>query len=63
MDKIANVLLLDAVQAWCQECHAEQLLVPADDDAAAGGLCCTVCDAAVFVVHVVEAPVSLRRSA
>ena len=63
MDNIADVLLMDAVQAWCEECGAEQLLVPAEDDAAAGGLCCTVCDAAVFVLQVVEAPASLRRSA
>jgi hypothetical protein len=63
MEKIADVLLLDAVQAWCEECGAEQLLVPAEDDHVAGGLCCTVCDAAVFVVQVVEAPASLRRTA
>jgi len=63
MDNIADVLLMDAVQAWCEECGAEQLLVPAEDDTAAGGLCCTVCDAAVFVLQVVEAPASLRRSA
>lgn len=63
MENIADVLLLDAVQAWCEECGAEQLLVPADDDGAAGGLCCTVCDAAVFLVPVPEAPQALRRSA
>lgn len=63
MDNIADVLLLDAVQAWCEECGAEQLLVPAEDDGADGGLCCTVCDAAVFVVPVLDAPAPLRRTA
>ena len=63
MDTLADVLLIHAVQAWCEECGAEQLLVPADDEGAAGGLCCTVCDAAVFVVPVPEAPGALRRTA
>ena len=47
MDTTANVLLLHAELAWCDVCAAEQLLMPTDD---ASGLCCTVCDAAVFVV-------------
>ncbi len=41
MDTNADVLLLHAVQAWCEECEAEQLLLPDDDGA---GLCCTVCE-------------------
>jgi hypothetical protein len=63
MENIADLLLLDAVQSWCEECGAEQLLVPAEDDGAAGGLCCTVCDAAVFVVPLPERPAPLRRTA
>jgi hypothetical protein len=63
MDTLADVLLIHAVQAWCEECSDEQLLVPAEDDGAAGGLCCTVCDAAVFLVPVPEASGSLRRTA
>jgi hypothetical protein len=61
MDDIADVLLLRAVLAWCEECRGQQLLVPADDEA--GGLCCTVCDAAVFVVPMPEGAVPLRRTA
>ncbi len=61
MDNIANVLLLRAVQAWCDDCDAEQLLMPTDE---AGGLCCTVCDAAVFVVPVPDDEVApLRHTA
>ena len=61
MENLADVLLLHAVQAWCDDCAAEQLLVPADEDGAPG-LCCTVCDAAVFVMPVLDdAP--LRRIA
>jgi hypothetical protein len=62
MDTIADVLLLHAVQAWCDDCGSEQLLVPADGDGA--GLCCTVCDAAVFIVPEDEtAPARLRHTA
>jgi hypothetical protein len=61
MDTNADVLLLHAVQAHCEECDGEQLLLPADDGS---GLCCTVCDAAVFLVPPSErVVVELRRSA
>lgn len=65
MNDFADVLLLHAVQAWCEDCGSEQLLVPAEGDGA--GLCCTVCDAAVFVVPgrdvVASSPRDLRDSA
>jgi len=62
MDTIADVLLLRAVQAWCEDCASEQLLVPVEGDSA--GLCCTVCDAAVFVLPVDEvAAEALRHTA
>jgi hypothetical protein len=54
------VLLLKAVQAWCDDCGAEQLLMPTDEDA---GLCCTVCDAAVFLVPLPDEPAALQRTA
>jgi hypothetical protein len=60
----ANVLLLRAELAWCDVCAGEQLLMPTDDDS---GLCCTVCDAAVFVVSdpwgAVTTDAGRRRSA
>jgi hypothetical protein len=46
MDITSNVLLLRAELAWCDVCAAEQVLVPTDD----GGLCCTACDCAVFIL-------------
>jgi len=63
MDDTADVLLLHAVLAWCEDCDAEQLLVPADEDGVPGGLCCTVCDAAVFVLPAETTSTPLRRSA
>ena len=47
MDYSSDVLLLRAVQAWCDVCEAERILVPASDDVAEG-LCCTGCDSAAF---------------
>jgi hypothetical protein len=63
MERSSDLLLLRAVQAWCDECDSEQLLVPVSEDGAPGGLCCTVCDAAVFVMPVLVEEASLRRSA
>ena len=63
MDPLADVLLLHAVQAWCEDCGAEQLLLPVDDEGHPG-LCCSVCDAAVFVLPAeVVAPRPLRHTA
>jgi len=47
MDTSSNVLMLHAELAWCDVCAGDQLLMPTDD---ASELCCTVCDAAVFVI-------------
>ena len=63
METITDVLLLKAVQAWCDECGGEQLLLPADEDGVPGGLCCTACDAAVFVMPMAEPRLPLRRTA
>lgn len=62
MDNTSDVMLLHAVQAWCDECLGERILVPVDE--APGGFCCTVCDSAVFsALDDLPAVASLRRSA
>lgn len=63
MDNIADVLLLHATQAWCDECAAEQLLLPVEEEGVTAGLCCTVCDAAVFLLPMPVDEPALRRSA
>ncbi|WP_270888773.1 hypothetical protein [Pedococcus sp. 5OH_020] len=63
MENIADLLLLQATQAWCDDCASEQLLLPVDDDGVPGGLCCTACDAAVFVIPMPDEMVVLRRTA
>ena len=60
---LSDVLLLRAVQAWCDECLDDRILVPVLDDLP-GGFCCTVCDTAVFsALDDLDVVASLRRSA
>ncbi|QGN58561.1 hypothetical protein [Nostocoides sp. HKS02] len=63
MENLTDVLLLHAVQAWCDECDAEQILLPVLDEAQ-GGFCCAACDTAVFVgFDDLPAVAALRQSA
>lgn len=62
-DHTPDVLLLHGLQAWCDECLGERILVPVVDDVP-GGFCCTVCDTAVFsALDDLPAVAALRRSA
>jgi hypothetical protein len=63
MERTSDLLLLRAVQAWCHDCESQQLLMPVSDDDALGGLCCTVCDAAVFLMPALVKDAPLRRTA
>jgi hypothetical protein len=63
MENITDVLLLHAVQAWCDECETEQILMPVFDEAS-GGFCCASCDTAVFAgFDDLPAVAALRKSA
>ena len=63
LDNLTDVLLLHGVQAWCDVCLDERILVPVVDDLP-GGFCCTVCDTAVFsALDDLPAVAALRRSA
>ena len=63
MDNLSDVLLLHAVQAWCDVCLGERILVPVVDELP-GGYCCTVCDTAVFsALDDLPAVAALRCSA
>jgi hypothetical protein len=48
----SDVLMLSGVVATCADCGDERLFVPTAADA--GEYCCTSCDAAVFLLHVVQ---------
>ena len=63
MDNTSDVLLLQAVQAWCDECLGERILLPVVEEPL-GGYCCTACDTAVFwALDDLPAVAALRRSA
>jgi hypothetical protein len=49
----SDVLTLSGVAAGCADCGAERIFVPADG-APLGEFCCTSCDAAVFLLTLVE---------
>ena len=53
-EKMSQLLMLSGVAATCADCGDERLFVPVDDDAPVGEYCCTTCDAAVFLVWVVD---------
>ena len=53
-------LMLSGVAAFCADCGGERIFVPVDADCADGPpsdtceFCCTSCDAAVFLLEVLE---------
>jgi hypothetical protein len=49
----SDVLMLHAVTAACADCGDERVFLPVDASGA-GGFCCTTCDAAVFLVGVLD---------
>jgi len=53
-EDLSNLLMTSGVAATCADCGDERLFVPVDEDAPAGAYCCTSCDAAVFLLAVVD---------
>ena len=49
----SDVLMLHGVVATCADCGDERVFVPTSTDP--GEFCCTACDAAVFLLTVVQA--------
>ena len=52
----SEILMRNGVVAFCADCAGERLFVPVEDGCASDGceFCCTSCDAAVFLLEVVE---------
>jgi hypothetical protein len=52
----SDKLMLGGVVAFCAECGDEGFFVPVDDGCAVDGCeyCCTRCDAAVFLLEVLD---------
>lgn len=56
MENKSQVLMLAGVTAFCPDCGAESIFVPVEDGCEVDGceLCCTACDAAVFLLEVLD---------
>ena len=61
MSERSDLLMLHGVVFSCVDCGDERIFVPTGDPADPGALCCTSCDAAVFVLAVAE-PSAPRRT-
>lgn len=59
MDDRSDLLMLHGVAFCCTDCGDERIFVPTGDP---GALCCTSCDAAVFVLAVSEPPAPRRTT-
>jgi hypothetical protein len=55
----SDLLMLHGVVATCADCGDERVFVPTSTDP--GAFCCTACDAAVFLLAVVQ-PAAHARS-
>ena len=58
MSDPSDVLMLSGVAAACADCGEERIFMPTSADL--GEYCCTACDAAVFLLAVVD-PAMRRR--
>lgn len=50
MDSRSDILMLGGVAAFCADCDDQRIFVPVDGYE----FCCTTCDAAVFMLEVVD---------
>ncbi|HEX6514891.1 MAG TPA: hypothetical protein VF049_04920 [Nocardioidaceae bacterium] len=51
MENASDILMLDGVVALCADCGVDCIFVPVDDGYE---FCCTSCDAAVFLLEVID---------
>jgi len=56
MGNKSDLLMRGGVLAFCAECDDERLFLPVCDECASDGceFCCTTCDAAVFLLDVLD---------
>jgi hypothetical protein len=64
MRNSSEKLMLTGVVAFCAECGDEGLFVPVEDGCVVDGCeyCCTRCDAAVFLLEVLDNTGQAHRS-
>ena len=51
MENRSDILMLSGVVALCEDCGAKRIFVPVEDGCE---FCCTTCDAAVFLLEVLD---------
>ena len=56
MSDTSEILMLTGVTAFCADCGAQTVFVPVEDgcEVDACEYCCTACDAAVFLLEVLD---------
>jgi hypothetical protein len=61
MENTSDRLMLSGVVAFCADCAGERIFVPVEDGCASSHgqrdgceFCCTTCDAAVFLLEILE---------
>ncbi|MGH3329693.1 MAG: hypothetical protein ACRDPJ_05150 [Nocardioidaceae bacterium] len=56
MENKSDLLMLSGVMAFCDDCGDDRIFVAVEDgcDHDACEFCCTTCDAAVFLLEVLE---------
>jgi len=59
MENASEVMMLRGVWAQCADCAREQVFLPIEN----GEFCCTGCDAAVFLMDVLDNTGAARRVA
>jgi len=70
MENKSEMLMLGGVMAFCADCDDQRIFAPVEDGADAAGwgrdngeFCCTTCDAAVFLLEVLDNTGTSRRRA
>lgn len=58
MENRSEILMLDGVVAFCADCGDQRIFTPVE---VAGEFCCTTCDAAVFLLEVLQNTGSVHR--
>ena len=56
MENRADILMVSGVVAVCADCGGDRIFVPVEDGGDLGTceFCCTTCDAAVFLLEVLD---------
>ena len=65
MENRSDILMLSGIVEMCPDCGAEAIFVPVDDEPDHDGceFCCTACNAAVFLLPMIDSDSVGRHAA